>query len=369
MKILLLLLSFLLKCSHTEEVKKKWTPPEGKIWKEVRVRLDTIAHPTTINLIISKGYFLKGEQKEDFASNLQIHSSFLKENEKLIIFPEDKKFIYKTREYRGNLELLNHLGNIYVINILDLEDYLLSVVPSEMPASWHKEALKAQAIAARTYALYNILNSTHSDYHLEADVNSQMYTGTMKEHPNSTQAVLETKGMVLIHEDKLIQAFYHSNSGGVTESPEELWGFKLNYTQPVFSVYCMSSERFLWEYTISAKQLEKIINLNIGEIENILVKTTTLTGRVKTLTIKGAREEREIEGRNFRFLLGTTNIKSLLFEVNKLENFFHFKGRGFGHGVGMSQWGSYNMAKDNKTYEEILKFYYTGVEIHRLNDF
>lgn len=368
MSFIFIVFFLFLKCSHTEEVKKKWTPPEGQIWKEVRVRLDTISNGN-IDLTISKGYFIKGEQKEEFVSHLRIHSSFLRENEKLVIFPEDKKFIYKNREYRGNLELLNRFGNIYVINIISLEDYLLSVVPSEMPASWHKEALKAQAIAARTYALYHILNSTQADYHLEADVRSQMYTGVAKEHPYSTQAVMETKGMVLVYEDKLVQAFYHSNSGGITESSEELWGIKVNYAQPVFSVYCMDSERFYWEYSISAKQLEKIMNLNIGEIENIFIKATTLSGRIKTLTLLGSKGEREIEGKDFRFLLGPMHIKSLLFEVNKSENSFHFKGRGFGHGVGMSQWGSYNMAKDNKTYEEILKFYYSGVEIYQLNDF
>lgn len=367
MNILLFLLFLFLQCFNKEEVRKRWIPPEGEIWKNVRVHLDTIASGN-IEFDIAKGYFIKGESKEEFIANLRIHSSFLKENEKLMIFPIDKKFIYKNREYRGNLELINRFGNIYVINILNLEDYLLSVVPSEMPASWHIEALKAQAIAARTYALYNVINSKQADYHLEANVKSQMYTGMSKEHPNSTKAVFETNGMVLIYQDNLVQSFYHSNSGGITESPEELWGFKLDYAKPIFSVYCMSSESFYWEYLISSKQLEKILKLNIGEIENVLVQTTTSTGRVKTLVIKASQGEKEIEGKEFRFLLGTTNIKSLLFEIVKFEKSFQFKGKGFGHGVGMSQWGSHNMAKDNKTYEEILKFYYSGVEILKLNE-
>lgn len=353
-------------CSNTEEAKKKWSPPEGKNYREVRVRLDTVSN-ITIDLDIPKGYFIKGTIKENFITNLRIHPSFLEENQNMLIIPENKKFIYKNREYRGNLELLKKEGVIYVINVLDLEDYLLSVVPSEMPASWHIEALKAQAIAARTYALYNILHSKYLDYHLEADVKSQMYTGTIKEHSNSSLAVHETKGRILVYGENLVQAFYHSNSGGITESPEELWGFKLDYTKPVFSVYCMNSERFEWEYKITPYQLEKLLNLNIGEIQEILIKDTTRSGRVKTLTLKGSKDEKEIEGREFRFTLGASNIKSLLFHVEKLHDQFLFKGRGFGHGVGMSQWGSYNMAKDNKNHEEILKFYYSRVEILELD--
>lgn len=360
-----LLLLYTISCQTTEDKKKKWTPPESKPWKEVRVRLDSLTKGQ-IQIATQSGYFEKEGKREEFVNRVSMESLFLMEEQRVKIVPNSGRFLYKNREYRGNIELYKKFKTIHVINLVTLEDYLKSVVPSEMPASWHLEALKAQAVAARTYALHNILYPKFEDYHLEADVMSQMYTGTLREHPNSTKAVEETRGMIMVYEDQLVQAFYHSNSGGITEVPEMVWGLKLDYMKSVPSLYCIKVDNLDWEYHISPSFLVTKFGLNIGKIEDLEIKERSPSGRVKTLLVKGNQGEAEILGKDFRMSVGGVKVKSLLFDITKTPTDYILKGKGFGHGVGMSQWGSFNMAKDDKNFETILKFYYTGVELDKL---
>jgi len=358
-----LILLYLLSCSIREE-KKKWIPPQSSIWKEIKVRLDSVVN-TPIEIKTPKGYFIKNNNIEEFINKLSIDISFLSEGEKLKIVSYSNQFIYKNRAYRGNIELYKKLGIVYVINLVSLEDYLLSVVPSEMPASWHIEALKAQAIAARTYALYNVLYPKFEDYHLEADVSSQMYTGIQSEHFNSTKAVEETRGLVMTHKEDLVQAFYHSNSGGITEIPEVVWGVRLEYMKSVSSSYCTKAENLNWEYFLSNQVLLNKLGL---EVEDIQVKEKSPSGRIKTLVVTTKSQELELDGQDFRMKIGSNKVKSLLFTITKNPTGYLLQGKGFGHGVGMSQWGSFLMAKDDKNFEEILKFYYSDIELEKLPD-
>jgi stage II sporulation protein D len=354
-------------CTNTDNVKKKWNPPETKPWKKVRVRLDTLLKGG-IGIKAKKGYFERQGTREDFVNGISMEALFLLENEPVKILSEDNIFFYKNREYRGSIELLKRGKTVNVINLVSLEDYLFSVVPSEMPASWEMEALKAQAVAARTYALHNILHPKFLDYHLEADVSSQMYSGKMREHPSSTKAVLATKGIVMIYEDQLVQAFYHSNSGGVTEIPEMVWGMKLDYMKSIASIYCMKTENLAWEVRLTPHFLIEKFALRIGKIQDISILERSPSGRARKLLIKGSEGEKELLGQEFRMSVGGVKVRSLLFDIEKTPTDFKLTGKGFGHGVGMSQWGSFNMAKEGKTYEDILKFYYTGVELVVLPD-
>jgi stage II sporulation protein D len=233
-----------------------------------------------------------------------------------------------------------------------------------MPAFWPKEALKAQAVAARTYAVGNVLSSKFDDYHLESDVKSQMYTGISRETKFSSQAVQDTKGEILVSNNQIVQAYYHSNSGGITETPDMVWGSKLDYLVSVKSDFCKKADTYEWKAVLDKKFIEKKLeSLGLGEIQEISIKEFTPTGRVKTLEIKGTESTREIKGQDFRMNLSPMKIRSLLFTIKKENDQFLLEGNGFGHGVGMSQWGALNMARANHEYKEILYYYYKNVEL------
>jgi stage II sporulation protein D len=236
-----------------------------------------------------------------------------------------------------------------------------------MPPSWHIEALKAQAVAARSYAAFHINNSKSGIYDLENDTNSQMYNGIKSENPNSSKAVRDTKNIVMVYNNQPIKAFFHSHSGGITESPEKVWGQKVGYLKSVKSEYCNISKPLEWELKFDSNTLSgKLNKLGVGEINDIKILDTTPSGRVASLSIQGENGNVMVSGQDFRNLIGNTRIKSLLFDIVENENYFHIKGKGFGHGVGMSQYGSYGMAISKYNFEDILKYYYKDIDLVRI---
>jgi stage II sporulation protein D len=342
---------------------KTTTPVEFNYPDKVRIKLTTITSPIHIESEGPIRVTVKNKKQNHEGSFAYFPEEYVSGDK---VFLEPKKGIFKIngKEYRGNLEIYRTPKDALAINHILLEDYLLSVVPSEMPASWHIEALKAQAVAARSYAAFHINNSKSSLYDLETDTNSQMYTGIKTENPNSTRAVRETKSMVLVYNDKPINAFFHSHSGGVTESPEKVWGQKLGYLKSVKSEYCNVSKPLEWEIKFDSSTLSSKLNkFGVGEISEIKILDTTPSGRVASLSIQGENGNILVSGQDFRSLIGSTRIKSLLFDIVDNENYFHFKGKGYGHGVGMSQHGSWGMAMNNFKYEDILKYYYKDVNL------
>ena len=277
---------------------------------------------------------------------------------------------YNGIEYPGIFRVVLTNGYIYLINVLPIEQYLECVVPSEMPATWSIEALKAQAITSRTYALYSIKNSKNILFDVYASYKSQVYKGLRNLHPKSTRAVIDTRGLVITHKDEIIPAFFHATSGGFIEDSSLLLNKSLPYLKPSVDNFSKFNYRSRWDTTISTREFSKIIfgseNITIKEI---IIPYRLPSGSVKEVNIIGITKNGEeisntISVHKLRELI--PSILSPKFSVELKDKVIKFSGYGWGHGVGLSQWGSKEMAEQGYNYREIIKFYFKDTDITRL---
>lgn len=267
--------------------------------------------------------------------------------------------------YRGSLLVNANVktpDNFNVINVLDVEDYLLSVVPSEMPSSWPLEALKAQAIAARSYAISNIGKNGSQGFDVRPTIEDQVYSGVQSEQESSNQAVAETRGLVLYHCDKVVTAFFHSTSGGCTETAENVWSRPVPYLKSVPD-YDDGSPLFTWTRTVSVGQLEAALartKRDVGGLLAILPVSRGNSSRVKMLLVTGTRGTTYITGEQIR---GMLSLPSSCFNVGHASEAYVFAGRGFGHGLGLSQYGAKGLAEQGYNAPNILSHYFKDVTL------
>jgi stage II sporulation protein D len=270
-------------------------------------------------------------------------------------------------KYFGNIEVWKGEGGLYIINEISLEDYVKGVVAAEVGSKWESEALKAQAVAARTYALHQRLNNVTSKmpYDLTSTVLHQAYKGN--DIPASiVKAVDETKGEVLMFEGKPIIAYYHSTSGGITEDPGEVFGKSYPYLKSI-ETSCELSPFYMWEKRIPASDIERAIN--ISGLKDIIIDSYTVSNRVKVFRLVTESGDVEVSGNDFRKNIGWDQLPStLITDITRDGTTFIFEGRGYGHGVGMCQWSALEMAKEGKNYKEILSTFYPGTTIERYED-
>lgn len=262
-----------------------------------------------------------------------------------------------------------------------LDEYLCNVVSAEMPATFEQEALKAQAIVARTYTIYKILNKKHDNADIcddstccQAWISKDDRLAKWEENQRESNwqkicsAVNETSGKIITYENKPIDAFFHSNSGGITEVPVNVWGGTgYPYLQSVETSGENTYTQYASEVTLSQEELinklkEKYsdISIDFTNSEDIKILEYTESKRVKTVKFGN----HEISGVEARMLFG---LKSTNFEISRDGNNIKFSVKGYGHGVGMSQTGADSMAKNGSRAEEIIKHFYTGVEITEVN--
>jgi len=292
------------------------------------------------------------------------------------VIQENKEYDYK--QY-NNIKLLH--ANTGVIEEIALDEYLYGVVSAEMPANFEKEALKAQATVARTYTIYKIENGSKHEGADICDLASCCQAWISKENRfekwNETEreanwekivsAVEDTKGKIITYEGRPINAFFHSNSGGSTETATNVWGgSNLPYLQTVATAGEDAYTQYSSEVTFTKEEMiNKIkeyhadIQINFEEENAISILEKTESGRVKTIKFGNL----EISGVEARTIFG---LKSAMFTFFIEGENITFKVLGYGHGVGMSQTGADSMAKLGNDYEEIIKHYYTGVEINEL---
>ncbi|MCK8816270.1 SpoIID/LytB domain-containing protein [Natroniella sulfidigena] len=304
------------------------------------------------------------------------------------------------RQYRGTMEFLPREDGITAVNLVGLEEYLLAVVPSEMSASWELEALKVQAVAARSYTLFNLGRFADKGYDLCDTVQCAAYNGIGREHPRSNQAVIETSGEVATYDDQPINAVYSSNSGGHTENSEDVWGGVIPYLRGVsteigteineqeFSKSPLELREWLrerpdsysdllteswtmsnyrWQRKLSLDYLEA--RLGIEDIQEIRPTKRGQAGSVEAMLVIGAEEEREFKN-DLRSRFG--ELRSNRFWIQpQYENGelvgYKFQGSGWGHSVGMDQTATGGMVSQGYSYQEILKHFYTGIEIEDWN--
>ncbi len=249
---------------------------------------------------------------------------------------------------------------------IELEEYLIGVVGAEMPALFHEEALKAQSIVARTYTLKAIKNgktltdteSTQS-YKSESELQSLWGANFDNYYSKIKKCVEETKGIYLSYNGSYIEAIYHSTSNGKTENSSNVWSNSFPYLVSVESPYDSLNPSFIYETIISYSDLSKKLNLEINQDTNFEVLEYTISDRIASILVN----DKVYRGVDFRNLLG---LRSADFQIEKKEEGVKFITKGYGHGVGMSQYGANGMAKNGYNYEAILKHYYKGVLLSHL---
>lgn len=329
------------------------------------------------------------------------------------------------KRYRGYFEFIRQQNSdMTAINVLPLEEYLYGVVPAEMPASWNIEALKAQAVAARTYAVYNIGKYSKYGFDLTDDVSCQAYNGYDGENPNTNKAVDDTKGVIAIYNGQPIEAIFHSHSGGYTEDSENVYTNSVPYLRGVEDKYVFGYNEALDNWTVSitadsVAQKLKDSGIDIGNITNIQVTSKSWTGRAIQVTIYGDKGNyvlnkndirnffglksnmitisgngsasnsntvyiqsqqgvvskslsgltvmsasgQKIVGNNDLYILGQSKTVKITSQ-NGLSTIFTINGSGYGHGVGLSQYGARGMADHGYNYIDILKYYYKGIDVY-----
>lgn len=305
------------------------------------------------------------------------------------------------KPYRGSFILYKNKTGIEVINLLDIEYYLMSVIPAEIgngrkPNDY--QAVLAQSVAARTFTIDKIINNRSKSirYDLSASTFDQVYEGINSENPNYTDILQETRGLVAVYNQDLIQALYHSTCGGQTENAESIWGGKpLPYLKSVYcgdesNNFCSISPFYKWERSIMVRGHEKQLKNNLearkkmdsldlvfnqNGIQDFKIVRRDSSGRVSELSVYNGKNKLNIKGDFIRWLFTDEN-KAILpsnwftFTSSKMPNYVIksvlFKGRGYGHGLGLCQWGAIGMSRLGYNYEQILKFYYQGIELVRL---
>ncbi len=266
--------------------------------------------------------------------------------------------------YPGIMDIWKGNGGLYLINELPLEEYVKDVVAVEVSPDWDMEALKTQAVIARTYAVYQRRMNGDSQYHIVSSVLNQVYKGKNSD-ARIGYAVSQTEGEILTFDGKPIEAFYHSTCGGRTEDPEEVFGKSYPYLKSVESS-CDLSPYSSWERKIPMEDIEDA--LGITDIKEISIKSFTSTKRVKLLRVKTGKGTTSITAINLRKALGWSRLPSTNFTLVRHGRSITFEGKGYGHGVGLCQWGALNMARDGKKYREILSFFYPGAKIEVYED-
>lgn len=273
------------------------------------------------------------------------------------------------RSYRGRIELVDGPGGILAVNDLDLEDYVAGVINAEISSSWRIEAVKAQAVIARTYALQQKDQKLSEFYDLESGTADQVYTGAGGEDFRVRFALQETAGQVLVWEGRPIRAIYHSSCGGRTEDAEAVWGTPVPYLKSVPCGYCTDAPNFYWTLKMTRERLSAALRRGgrpVGTVRALRVLETTPSGRNARILVEGSEGSVTLTGEALRRTLGYSVLKSTRFVVHDEPGLFRFQGSGSGHGVGLCQWGAKGMADRGFAYRQILDHYYPGTSLERL---
>lgn len=257
----------------------------------------------------------------------------------------------------------NSGDTIDIVGVVPLDDYLVGVLASEMPLTWPLETLKAQAVAARSYALATMEQRRNEHFHLESSVMDQVFRNvsrTDKENPlvaKAIQAVLETRDQVLHDsEGNILKAFYHSDCGGRTTAAKNVWSAGI-HTGAVEDSSCPTSPSGYWKLTLSQKELsQKLSMASVISVSPIKTPSEERVQTVRVVSLDGTL--RDLSVNQFRQSLGFQKLKSSVFAVQKVGTDFVFQGKGLGHGVGLCQWGSRVLGKKGLGYKNILRHYY-----------
>jgi len=268
--------------------------------------------------------------------------------------------------YRGRLEVSAAGKGLLLVDELPLEEYLVGLINCEISSAWPMEAVKSQAVIARSYAIYQKAARRGALYDLESTVMDQVYDGCDVEDSRAARGVQETAGEVLVYDNRVIQAFYHANCAGHTESAKNVWGEAVPYLRGVPCQYCQQANPSKWELSVPLKKVESALKgagYNVSGLRELMVSGRNESGRVQEVEMTCSRGRVSVPGVGFRKALGYGVIKSTNFGLYVVGDSCRISGSGSGHGVGLCQWGAKQRASDGFDYKEILSYYYPGVKL------
>lgn len=297
--------------------------------------------------------------------------AYLRPRADAVVLPARGGFIWQGVRYPGEAGLHIHKGQVLLVNRLPLESYLWGVVPAEMPASFAPEALKAQAVASRSYALALLRGRKFRPWDLLASKLSQVYKGVRNPAERVKQAVTATEGEVLIHEGRPVLSYFHSHSGGMLEDDAAVWNGDLPFYAAREDPASNSQRSMDWSLEISCSELARKLareGVRVSSISGAETLTRTASGRIGTVRLTTPDGPVDIKGTLLRRAVGTVRMKSTLADIAPAGSgcSLRITGRGFGHGVGMSQWGAQGLALEGQGYKAILAHYYPQVAVERL---
>ena len=266
----------------------------------------------------------------------------------------------------GRVEIIPLSGRLAVIAHVPLNEYVEGALVGEIPALWAPEALRAQAVVSRTYALHQKAQHARDPYDVSATTTHQVYKGSGA--PSSIRAAVRDTGCrVLTHGGRPILAVFHSAAGGRTASAQEVWGRDLSYLVSREVDGEDDSPDTYWRLALSKSTLEEVLRSQghrVGGVKGLRVSSRSSSGRVLRLKVRGSRGQVELSGVGLRNALGPSTLKSTLFELREGEDgHFVLIGSGRGHGVGMSQWGARALARRGVSYPQILSGFYPGTRL------
>lgn len=391
------------KIERVEEREKKDLTAEESGFAEIRVLIngiipkESLLIESPVNLyndenkiaLIKPGNIINCYQKK---GNIEIsikNESFAAE--KFILASADNDDIVKIngKRYRGKIQIFSSGNSLNIINVVNMEDYVKGVLAKEMPVGKNEEnleALKALAVCVRTYAQKK-LKDGKIYFDIYDDTRDQVYGGMDAESPLSNRAAEETKNLILKYDGTQAILFYHSTCGGYTESSQNV--FTKEYVPYLKGIkdgsepYCKISPRFEWTETYSKELIiNRLKNYSLLDdlnyrLEEISILNRFNSGRVNEMEIKvvsnsGGKKTIIIKGNEIRSILRTSDGKMILwgtmFDVSKKSNSIVLSGKGFGHGVGLCQWGAIALSQKDWSYKDILEHYYPGTELGNVND-
>lgn len=309
---------------------------------------------------ITKGKISFG--KKQFSGGIKIIPSF-----------SGKKILVDGKKYRGNVILkINGRKKLAFINELGLEEYICGIMAKEVSPAWSPESLKAQAVVARTFAIKNLGKHGSGGFDLCSITHCQVYGGADSEDDRSNKAVYDTAGEILKYDGRIINTLYHSSCGGRTEDVKNVWNDSKSenpeYLTGVKCGFCEKDKWYDWSAAISLKTVGynlRAAGYKAGDVKKIKTVGRTASGRIKEILVEHSKGKLWLRSNRFRMALNPNVIRSTNFTVKIKKGVSYFKGHGWGHGVGMCQWGAKGMAEDGWNYKKILRHYYRGAEIIR----
>jgi len=268
----------------------------------------------------------------------------------------------------GVVQLIRRDKGLLVVNHVDLEEYVKGVVPAEVNSSWHREMLKTQAVAARTYALYQHMLSLSRDYDVAASIQDQVYRGRHGVDDRVEEAVESTRGLVVTYQNAPIYAAFSSTAAGLTEDATVVWLKDLPYLKGVECPFDIASPYYQWKTSFKVTTLEnnlRQLGFDVGTIATLTPLAYSRSGRVATLRLLHSKGELILRGEELRKAVGYTVVPSTQFTIDSMGDEVVMSGYGAGHAVGLCQWGAKELAELGYSYASILLYYYPGTELRQ----